>query len=90
MEELILYSGDGRDGTYDERNDGLVALQERLEDEAAARNKNKFTVPDEIREVAAVAAKCRDPVRRKSLRKGGSYCTQGIRRRQSRPAWRAR
>ena len=49
----------------------------RLEDAATAVkapttamvNKNKFTVPDEIRETAAVAAKCRDPVRRTSLRK---------------------
>ena len=54
--------------TYDERNDGLLALQERWEDAAAAvkvtttamRNKN------EIREMAAEAAKCRDPVSRKS------------------------
>ena len=29
-----------------------------------SRNKNKFMVPDEIREVAELAAKCRDPVRR--------------------------
>ena len=62
---------------YEEGNDGLVALQERLEEAAAAikptttamRNKNKFTVADEIRVVASEAAKCRDPVRRKSLRK---------------------
>ena len=58
-------------------NDGLVALQERLEEAAAAvkaisaamRNKNKFMVPDEIREMAAEASKFRDPVRRKPLRK---------------------
>ena len=35
----------------------------------ASRNRNKFTVRDEIREMAAEAAKCREPVRRKSLRK---------------------
>ena len=34
----------------------------------AMTNKNKFMVPDEIRETAAEAAKCRDPVRRKLLR----------------------
>ena len=53
-------------------NEGLVAFQARLEEEAAAvkatttatENKNKFMIPDEIREVAAAAAKCRDPVRR--------------------------
>ena len=33
------------------------------------RNMNKFMVLYEIREMAAVAAKCRDPVRRKLLRK---------------------
>ena len=31
---------------------------------AARRNRNKFAVPDEIREMAAAAARCRDPVRR--------------------------
>ena len=33
------------------------------------RRRNKFTVPDEIREMVVEAAKCRDPVRRKLLRK---------------------
>ena len=69
--------GDGRVGMYEEGNDGLVALQEGLEEAAAAvkatttamENKIKFTVPDEIREMAAEAAKCRDPVRVKLLRK---------------------
>ena len=58
-------------------NEGLVASQERLEEAAAAikatttaiKNKSKFMVPDEIKEMAAAAAKCRDPVRRKMLRK---------------------
>ena len=53
--------------------DGLLTIQERLEEAEAAvkaittavKNKNKFMVPDEIGEMAAVAAKCRDPVRRK-------------------------
>ena len=35
----------------------------------ASRNNKKFIVPDEIREMAALAAQCRDPVRRKVLRK---------------------
>ena len=61
----MLCSGDGSDGKHDEKNNGLVALQQRLEDAAAAvkatttamRNKNKVPVPDEIREMAAEAAK---------------------------------
>ena len=35
----------------------------------AARNRNNFNVPDEIKEMEAEAAKCRDIVRRKLLRK---------------------
>ena len=54
----------------------LEALQERLEVAAAAvkatttatRNKNKFMIPDEIREMAA-AAQYRDPLEWKVLRK---------------------
>ena len=65
------------DGMHDEKSNGLVALQERLEDAATAvkatttamRNRNRFTVQDEIKEMAAEAAKCRDPVRRKLPRK---------------------
>ena len=34
-----------------------------------SRNKNKFMVPEEIRELASVVAQCRDPVRRRVLRK---------------------
>ena len=34
-----------------------------------SRNKNKFMVPEEIRELASLAAKCRDPARRRVLRK---------------------
>ena len=57
--------------------DRLVALQERLEDAASAvkapttasRNRNRFSVPDDIKEMADDAATCRDPVRRKLLRK---------------------
>ena len=52
----------------------LVSLQGRLEAAAvnatASRNKNKFKVLDEIREMAE-AAKCRNPVSRKDLRKEG-------------------
>ena len=35
----------------------------------ASRNKNKFMVPDDIREMAGLAAKCRDPAKRRVLRK---------------------
>ena len=34
-----------------------------------SRNRNKFSVPDEIREMAAEAAKCRDEAKRKLPRK---------------------
>ena len=55
-----------RDGDDDE---GLAFLQERLVDAAAAvkatttasRNRNKLCVPDEIRDMASEAAKCRKP-----------------------------
>ena len=61
----------------DENEDGLEALQSRLEvsvaqtkaTTTASRNNQKFMVPDEIREMSALAAQCRDPVRRKVLRK---------------------
>ena len=51
---------------------GLEALQARLEGVAVEvkstaltfRNKNKFMVPEEIRELASVAAQCRDLVKR--------------------------
>ena len=57
--------------------EGLVCLQERLVDAAAAakatttasRNWNKFCVPVEIRDLASEAAKCRNLVRQKELRK---------------------
>ena len=70
FQELVLCSGDGRVGTHEDGDDGLAALLERLEEAAAAvkatttalRNRNKFTVPDEIREMAAEAATCRDLV----------------------------
>ena len=49
------------------------ALQARVEGAAvevkattlACRNKNKFIVPAEIRDMASVAAQCRDPVKKK-------------------------
>ena len=50
---------------------GLEALQARVEGAVevkattlASRNKNKFMVPEEIREFASLAAQCRDPVKR--------------------------
>ena len=56
---------------------GLEALQARVEGAAvevlaaalASRDKNKFMVPEEIRELASLAAQCRDPVKRRVLRK---------------------
>ena len=56
---------------------GLEDLQARLEGAVvevkattlASRNKNKFMVPDEIRELASMAAQCCDPVKRRVLRK---------------------
>ena len=77
FQELVLPSSDGRVGTNEDEDDGWSPLQGRSEKAAAAvkatttavRNKNKFTVPDEIRETAAEAVKCRNPVRRKLLRK---------------------
>ena len=60
-------------------NEGLVVLQERLEEAAAVKatttatkNKKKFMILDEIREMTALAAKCRDLVRRKFRRKYAS------------------
>ena len=72
----MLCSGEGRARTREDGDDGLAAPQERLEAAAGAikatrtalRNKTKFNVPDEIREIAAAAATCREPVRRKLLR----------------------
>ena len=63
FQEIALYPGDGRDGME------VAALQERLEDAAAAvkatttaiRNKHKFMVLEGIMAMAAVAAKCGDP-----------------------------
>ena len=86
FQELVLCpSGDRTEMRIDE-HDGLFALQERLKEAAAAakptttamRNVNKFTVPDEIREVAAEAAKWRDPVRRKLLRKRARKARRGF------------
>ena len=35
----------------------------------ASRNKNMFMVPEQIRKLASLAPQCRDPVKRKVLRK---------------------
>ena len=71
FQELVLCSNEGRAATREDGDDGLAALQERLEEAPAAikatttalRIKSKYTVPNEIREMAAVAAKCRDPTK---------------------------
>ena len=62
---------------HPQAGDGLAFLHDRLveavvEVEAtttSSRNMNKFCVPEEIRQMVSDAAKCRDPVRRKHLRK---------------------
>ena len=56
---------------------GLEAFQASVEGAAveitapamASRNKNMFMVPEEMREMASLAAKCRDLARRRVLRK---------------------
>ena len=77
FQELVLCPSGDRIEMRKDVLDGLTAPQDRLGKAAAAtkatatalRNRSKFTVPDEIREMAAEAAKCRDPVRRKLLQK---------------------
>ena len=77
FKELYLCFDGSRSWCDDDTVTGLEALQARVEGAAveikattlASRNKNKFMVPEEIREMASLAAKCRDPARRKVLRK---------------------
>ena len=77
FQELSLCPDGTRSWIEDVKHDGLEALQSRLEGAVAqvkatttaSRNNKKFMVPDEIREMAALAAQCRDPVRRKVLKK---------------------
>ena len=77
FQELVLCSSGDSTETRKDGCDGLVVLQERREEAAAtakatsttSRNRNKFSVPDEIREMAAEAAKCRDEAKRKLPRK---------------------
>ena len=65
---------------------GLEALQATLEGAVvevkattlASRNKNKFMVPKEIREFASPAAQCRDPVKRRVLRKKAQKARRGF------------
>ena len=93
FQELVLCSGDGREGMlrgavgwWRCTSDWKMRWRRVKATTTAMRNKNKFTCPAEIREMAAEAAKCRDPVRRKSLRKKGPQSTQRIRRTQNRLA----
>ena len=75
FQELCLCPDGSRSWLDDDEDGGLEVLQ--LEGAAVvinattmeSRNRNKFMVPDEIREMAGLAAKCRDPARRKVLRK---------------------
>ena len=61
---LCLCPDGSRSWVNDEKEDGLDALQSRLETSVAqikatttaSRNNNKFQVPDEIREMSALAA----------------------------------
>ena len=52
----------------DGQEEGLDALQARLEEAAAevkgTRHKNKFKIPDEVRMMATAAAKCRNLIQR--------------------------
>ena len=80
FQKLVLRPRSGHD-EVDQRepedSKGLVLLHDRLVDAVAeikatttfSRNRNKFCVPDEIRQMASDAAKCRDPARRRHLRK---------------------
>ena len=77
VKELCLCPKGSRSWCDANEVSGLEALQARLEGAVvevkattlASRNKNKFMVPEEIRELASVAAQCRDPVKRRVLRK---------------------
>ena len=80
FQELALCPRSDRDQAVPRGKDddeGLVLPHERLVDAAAAfkatttasRNRNKFCMPDEIRDISSEAAKCRNPVRKKELRK---------------------
>ena len=74
---LVLCPSDYSTAMCKDRCDGLVDLQNRVEEAVSAvkatttatRNRNKFDVPDEIREMVVEAAKSRDPVRRKLPKK---------------------
>ena len=70
FQELVLCSSEGRAETRHGERDGLTVLQGRLEKHRLrSRLPRKFTVLDEIREMAAEEAKGRDQVRRKFMRK---------------------
>ena len=77
FKELCLCPEGSRSWCDANEGSGLDALQARLEGAVvevkattlASRNKKKFMVPEEIRELASVAAQCRDPMMRRVLRK---------------------
>ena len=80
IQALVLCTRDAHDEAAScetEDGEGLVLLHDRLVKAAAeikatttsSRNQKKFCVPEEIRQMASNAAKCRDPVRRRHLRK---------------------
>ena len=80
FQELVLCPRSDQNGavTCDaEEGEGLVLLHDGLVSAVAevegtttlSRNSDKFCVPDEIRKIAADAAKCRNPVTKKHMRK---------------------
>ena len=75
FQELVLCPNGSRDWINDGGQGALETQQARLEGAAvkatatASRNKNKFKIPDEIREMAAAAQCRRDPLKKKVLRK---------------------
>ena len=87
LQELCLCPEGSRSWCDANEVSGLEALQTRLEGAAvdvkasslASRNKNKFMVLEEIRELTSVAAQCRDPVKREGLEEEGTESVQRIR-----------
>ena len=80
FQELVLRPRGARDEVAlreAEDGEGLVHLHDRLvkaavRDESYPRPRQgtgKFCVPEEVRQMASNAAKCKDPVRRRRLRK---------------------
>ena len=88
FQEHCLCPAGKRSWVNDEEGGGLVALQARLEGAAAevkattmaSRNRKKFMVPDEIREMVVLAAQCWDPREEESPEEEGTESSQRVRR----------